>query len=453
MAAVSETDATPWGDPHKERLAAADAVVSRMRREVVVSLANAHEDLMKRPARDRFLIDDELRYRLTEAVSTSMVSRAIRIYEESGTALKAAGDTEGHRETAARAAHLKAFQAAITAAESDSRPWLAGMSVTTAEVVSPERMPDLRHTREWGMMQQASLEATVSCMPPNPKSWKAADGQGLQRLEAPDADVAAWSVVDRPPSEDLPLEEPVAVGHLLRKQIAERLKPSCRRTDLNEETKSDVYSSHEYWRDSQTRLVSAGVPEGADLEQEGFAEVPNENAPAPTSDWWALRNGVPVEIDSFPPPNESVQQHADVRFKLPRQVWEASRESMGPAFDHVVIEGENDVDVTVSAQQRVDLRERAEDVQFRTVNTAQERIDFIQSGDDYGLDGGETAQQVEKLRADSKRIAYQSSVVVGALNSAKPVAMHNSAPAPSVEKYLVHPPTPAPPGPGADLAR
>lgn len=453
MADASETGSMPWGDLHKERLAEADAVVSRMRREVVISLANAHEDLMKRPARDRFLIDDELRYRLTEAVSKSGVSRAIRIYEESGTVLKVAGDTDGHRETVARAAHLKAFQAAITAAEDDLRPWLAGMSVTTAEVVSPERVPDLRQTREWAMMQQASLEATVSCMPPNPESWTAADGRGLQRVEAQDADVAAWSAVDRPPLGEMPLEEPVAAGHLLREQIGERLKPSCRRTDLNGDTKSDVYSSYEYWRDTQTRFVSVGVPEGADLEQEEFVEVPNENAAAPTSDWWALRNGVPVEIDSFPPPNESVQQHADVRFKLPRQVWEASRESMGPAFDHVVIEGENDVDVTVSAQQRVDLRERAEAVQFRTVYEAEERIEFIQNGDDYGRDGGETAQEVAEERAAAERMAYQCSVVVGALNSAKPVTMHNSAPAPSVERYLVHPPTPGPAVAGADLDR
>ncbi|MGZ1492248.1 hypothetical protein [Brevibacterium sediminis] len=453
MVDAFEPGSMPWGDLHKERLAAADSVVSRMRREVVIRLANAHEDLMKRPARDRFLIDDELRYRLTEAVSTSMVSRAIRIYAESGTMLQVAGDAEGHREMAARAAHLKAFQAAITAAESDSRPWLAGMSVTTAEVVSPERMPDLRQTREWGVTQQASLEATVSCMPPNPESWTAADGRGLQRLEAQGADVAAWSALDRPPTENLTLDEPVEAGHLLREQIAQRLKPSCRRTDLNEDTKYEVYSSHEYWRDTQTRLVSVGVPEGADLEQEELVEVPNEDGPAPTSDWWALRNGVPVEIDSFPAPNESVQQHADVRFKLPRQVWEASRESMGPAFDHVVIEAERDVDVTVSAQQRLELRERAEDVQFRTVYNAQERIESIQSSDDYGLDGGETAQEVAVLRDDSERVAYQCSVVVGALNSAKPVTMHNSAPASSVAPYVSHPPTPAPAVAGADLDR
>ncbi|SMY04403.1 hypothetical protein BSP239C_03827 [Brevibacterium sp. 239c] len=453
MVDAFEPGSMPWGDLHKERLAAADAVVSRMRREVVISLANAHEDLMNRPARDRFLIDDELRYRLTEAVSEAGVSRAIRIYEESSTVLQVAGDTDGHRETAARAAHLKAFQTAITTAEGDLRPWLAGMSVTTAEVVSPERMPYLRQTREWGAMQQASLEATVSCMPPNPESWTAADGRGLQRLEAQNADVAAWSALDRPPSENLTLDEPVAAGHLLREQIAQRLKPSCRRTDLNEETKYEVYSSHEYWRDTQTRLVSVGVPEGADLEQEEFVEVPNEDGPAPTSDWWALRNGVPVEIDSFPAPNESVQQHADVRFKLPRPVWEASRESMGPAFDHVVIEGERDVDVTVSAQQRLELRERAEDVQFRTVYNAQERIESIQSSDDFSLDGGETAQEVAVLRDDSERVAYQCSVVVGALNSAKPVTMHNSAPAPSVATYLSHPPTPAPAVAGTDLDR
>lgn len=442
----------PWGDLHKERLAAADAVVSRMRREVVVSLANAHEDLMKRPARDRFLIDDELRYRLTEAVSEAGVSRAIHIYEESGTVLQLAGDTEGHQEMAARAAHLKAFHAAITAAESDSRPWLAGMSVTTAEVVSPERMPDLRQTREWGVMQQASLEATVSCMPPSPKGWSAADGAGVKRLEAHDADVAAWMIADQPPVSERSADEP-STGHLLREAVGQRLKVSCQRTDASWSTMDRAFSKAYEFDTRDVQMESVGVPEGGDLEEERFVPVPDQAGLSPTSDWWALRNGVPVEIDSFPAPNESVQQHADVRFKLPRQVWEASREYMGPAFDQVVIEGERDVDVTVSAQQRVQLRERAEDVQFRTVYNAEERIDFIQSDDNYGLDGGETAQEVAGLRNDAERVAYQCSVVVGALNSAKPVTMHNSAPAPSVVEHLVHPPSPATAGASAELDR
>src|SRR5699024_7884116 len=153
------------------------------------------------------------------------------------------------------------------------------------------------------------------------------------------------------------------------------------------------------------QMESVGVPEGGDLEEERFVPVPNHARMTATSDWWALRNGIPAEIDSFPAPNESVQQRADMRFKLPRPVWEASREDMGPAFDDVVIEGRQDGDVTVSAQQRVELRERAEDVQFRTVYEAEERIEFIQSGDDYGRDGGEAAQEVANERAVAERVA------------------------------------------------
>lgn len=77
----------------------------------------------------------------------------------------------------------------------------------------------------------------------------------------------------------------------------------------------------------------------------------------------------------------------------------------------------------------------------------------MQNGDDYGRDGGEVGQEVANERAVAERVAYQCSVVVGALNSAKPVTMHNSAPAPSVAPYLMPPPTPATAGVSAELNR
>lgn len=437
-------------DSQAELMRTADMQMMRMRRRVIHALADAHERLLKNPARDRDSLDKRLRHDLREAVTDRAVSLASNHYQAVS---ELSGVEEVQQEMSARAAHVNAFRDSVVNAVDDHRPWLAAMSVTTAEVVSPEKLPELRETQEWGLMQQASLEATVSCMPPAPKDWFAADGAGVKRLVAHDADVAAWMVADQPPLSELPDEQPVAAGHLLREAIGSRTKVSCQRTDRDAMPLEDAYTKFEYSEAHQTRFVSEGVPEGADLEQESFVEVPYEVPADSTSDWWALRNGIPVEIDSFPAPNESVQQHADMRFKLPRPVWEASRAYMGPAFDHAVIEGENDVDVTVSAQQRSELRQRAEDVQFRTVYEAEERIEFIQSGNDYGHDGGEAAQEVEDERAVAERVAYQCSVVVGALNSAKPVTMHNSAPAPSVAPHLIPPPTPATAGVSAELNR
>lgn len=437
-------------DSQAELIRTADMHITTMRRRVIHALAEAHERLMKNPARDRDILDKQLRHDLREAVTDRAVSRASDHYQ---TVSELSGVEEVQQEMSARAAHVNAFRDSVVNAVDDHRPWLAALSVTTAEVVSPEKLPELRETQEWGLMQQASLEATVSCMPPSPKGWSATDGTGVKRLAAHDADVAAWIVADQPPLSELPDEQPVAAGHLLREAIGSRTKVSCHRTDLDAMSMEDAYTKLEYSESHQTRFVSQGVPEGADLEQEAFVEVPYEVPADSTSDWWALRNGIPVEIDSFPAPNESVQQQADMRFNLPRPVWEASREYMGPAFDHAVVEGEHDVDVTVSAQQRIELRERAEDVQFRTVYEAEERSEFIQNGDDYGRDGGEAAQEVAEERAAADRVAYQCSVVVGALNSAKPVTMNNSAPAPSVAPHLVPPPTPAPAGASAQLNR
>lgn len=437
-------------DSQDELIRTADLHVTTMRRRVIRSLADAQERLMKNPARERHSLDEQLRHDLRAAVTDRSVSLASDYYQ---TVSELSGVESVQQEMSARAAHVSAFSESVINAVDDHRPWLAAMSVTTAEVVSPEKLPELRGTQEWGLMQQASIEATVSCMPPAPKGWSAADGVGVTRLQAQDADVAAWTIADQPPLSERSDEDPVAAGHLLRKAIGSRVKVSCQRTDRDAMAMEDAYSKLEYSKAHQTQFISQGVPEGADLEQESFVEVPYEHPADETSDWWALRNGIPVEIDSFPAPNESVQQHADVRFKLPRPVWEASREYMGPAFDHVVIEGENDVDVTVSAQQQAELRERAEDVQFRTVYEAEERIDFLRSSDHYGLDGGESVQEVEVVRERAERVAYQCSVVVGALNSAKPVTMQNSAPVPSVAPYLVPPPAPAPAMASAELDR
>lgn len=423
-------------DSQDELIRTADMHITTMRRQVILALADAQELLMTNPARDRHNIENRLRHELRAAVTDRDVSLASDHYQ---TVSELSGVEDVQQEMSARSAHVNAFSKSVINAVDDCRPWLAAMSVTTAEVVSPEKLPELRETQEWGLMQQASVEATVSCMPPAPKGWRAADGAGVKRLEEHDGDVAAWMIADQPPASERAADEP-STGHLLREAVGQRLKVSCQRTDTSWSTMDKVFSkAHEF-----------DTPEGP-IEQDpqggGFWALRNG------SDWWALRNGVPVEIDSFPAPSESVQQHADVRFKLPREVWEASREYMGPAFDHVVIEGENDVDVTVSAQQRIELRERAEDVQFRTVYEAEERIEFIQSGEDYGRDGGEAAQEVADERAAPERVAYQCSVVVGALNSAKPVTMHNSAPAPSAAPHLVPPPTPAPAGASAQLNR
>lgn len=436
-------------DSQTELIRTADMNIMRMRRRVIHALADAQERLMKNPARDRDILDKQLRHDLREAVTDRAVSLASDHYQ---TVSELSGVEEVQQEMSARAAHVTAFRDSVVNAVDDHRPWLAAVSVTTAEVVSPEKLPELRETQEWGLMQQASLEATVSCMPPSPKGWLAADGAGIKRVEEHDHDVETWRTADQPPAWDLSDAEP-STGHLLRKAVGERLKVSCERTDTSWVARDRALSKTYEFDALEVQMESVGVPEGGDLEEERFVPVPNHARMTATSDWWALRNGIPAEIDSFPAPNESVQQRADMRFKLPRPVWEASREYMGPAFDHVVIEGEHDVDVTVSAQQRVELRERAEDVQFRTVYEAEERIEFIQSGDDYGRDGGEAAQEVANERAVAERVAYQCSVVVGALNSAKPVTMHNSAPAPSVAPHLVPPPTPATAGVSADLNR
>jgi hypothetical protein len=375
-------------DLHEELVTAADAQVRRIRRGVVASLANAHEKLMERPACERDVLDDQLRYELR----TFVPDRAAYASDHYRRAAASAEVESVQQEMNARAAHVRAFSESIVNAAEDRRPWLAAMSVTTAEVVSPEKLPELRETQEWGLMQQASIEATVSCMPPSPKGWTAADGAGIKRLEEQHADVAAWLAVDRLSASERSSDEPT--GHQLREAVGQRLKVSCQRTDTSQSTMDRAFSKAYEFDTRNVAMESFGVTEGGDLEEEAFVPVPDQDGLSPTSDWWALRNGVPVEIDSFPAPNESVQQHADVRFKLPRQVWEASRDYMGPAFDHVVIEGENDVDVTVSATQRVELRERAEDVQFTSVYNAQERIELIQNDDDYGLDGGEAVQQV-----------------------------------------------------------
>lgn len=439
MAANSEEGPAAGGDLQERMVGAADAQVRRMRREVVASLADAHEKLMKSPARDRDVLHGQLHAELR-----MIADRAVSARDQYQAV------SEVQQEMSARAAHLSAFSDSVVNAVMDRRPWLAGMSVTTAEVVSPEKLPELRETPEWGLMQQASIEATVSCMPPSPDGWSAADGAGLKRLKEHDADVAAWLVADEPPVSERSADGP-ATGHLLREAVGQRLKVSCQRTDISWLAMDTAFTKAYEFDTREPAMESVGVPEGGDLEEERFVSVPDQGELSPTSDWWALRNGIPVEIDSFPAPNESVQQHADVRFKLPRPVWEASRAYMGPAFDHAVIEGESDVDVTVSAQKRIELRKRAEDVQFRTVYEAEERIEFIQSSDDYGLDGGETVGQVQELRDDAERVAYQCSVVVGALNSAKPVTMHNSAPAPSVAPHIVPPATPA--VAGTDLDR
>lgn len=423
-------------DSQDELILTADMQITTMRSRVIFALADAQELLMMNPARDRHNIENRLRHELRAAVTDRDVSLASDHYQ---TVSELSGSESVQQEMSARAAHVSAFSESVINAVDDCRPWLAAMSVTTAEVVSPEKLPELRETQEWGLMQQASVEATVSCMPPAPKGWSAADGTGVKRLEEHDADVAAWMIADQPPTSERSADEP-STGHLLREAVGQRLKVSCQRTDTSWSTMDKAYSTaYEY-----------DTPEVQKKREEMGVDVwPLRSG----SDWWALRNGVPAEIDSFPAPNESVQQQADVRFKLPRHVWEESRAYMGPAFDHVVIEGESDVDVIVSAQQSADLRERAETVQFTTVYNAQERIEFIENGDDYGLDGGESVQEVEGLRDDAERTAYQCSVVVGALNSAKPVTMHNSAPAPSVASYLDPPPTPAPAGASAQLNR
>lgn len=423
-------------DSQDELIRTADMYVTTMRRRVILALADAQELLMKNPAQDRHNIENGMRYELRAAVTDGDVSLASDHYQ---TVSELAGVESVQQEMSARAEHVSAFSKSVINAADDCRPWLAAMSVTTAEVVSPEKLPELRETQEWGLMQQASVEATVSCMPPAPKGWSAADGAGVKRLEEHDADVAGWMTADQPPASERSPDEP-STGHLLRKAVGQRLKVSCQRTDTSWSTMNKVYSKAHEFETPEVQREVAQMPEGGD-----FWVLRNG------SDWWALRNGVPAEIDSFPAPNESVQQRADVRFKLPRPVWEERRAYMGPAFEHVVVEGESDVDVTVSAQQRVDLRERAEAVQFTTVYEAEERIEFIQSGDDYGRDGGEAAQEVAELRDDAERVAYQCSVVVGALNSAKPVTVHNSAPAPSVAPHLVPPPTPA--TAGAELSR
>lgn len=423
-------------DSQDELILTADMQITTMRSRVIFALADAQELLMMNPARDRHNIENRLRHELRAAVTDRDVSLASDHYQ---TVSELSGSESVQQEMSARAAHVSAFSESVINAVDDCRPWLAAMSVTTAEVVSPEKLPELRETQEWGLMQQASVEATVSCMPPAPKGWSAADGTGVNRLEEHDADVAAWMIADQPPTSERSADEP-STGHLLREAVGQRLKVSCQRTDTSWSTMDKAYSTaYEY-----------DTPEVQKKREEMGVDVwPLRSG----SDWWALRNGVPAEIDSFPAPNESLQQYPDVRFKLPRPVWDASRAYMGPAFERAVVEGENDVDVTVSAQQRADLRERAEDVQFRTVYEAEERIEFIQSGDDYDRDGGEAAQEVAEERAVAERVAYQCSVVVGALNSAKPVTMHNSAPAPSVAPHLVPPPTPAPAGASAQLNR
>lgn len=398
----------------------ANGRVMSMRREVVRTLAEAHEELMAAPARERDVIDQRTRRRLYALVSQRQVEGAIQDYEAVS---ELSGDASTQKEMLARAAQLRAFSESMKQGRHDHRPWLAAMSVTTAEVVRPETLPELRKSEEWGVMQQASLEATVSCMPPDPKNWAAADGEGLRRIEDLDADVAWWSSVDRPPESESELSSVARpTGNLLREAVGTRVKDSCERTDTDWETE-DIAFSKAYEFDTRVFMESTGTPEDADLEEERFIETPASSVLDATSDWWALRSGIPVAIDSFPAPTESVQQQADVRVQISRQVWENTRAGMGQAFSQTVPGHDTTVSVVVGAQQRRDLEKRAESIKWTVISDVEDDIDREHENDP----GADPDPERAEFRREAERTVSDYESVVRALSAARPVTENDSS--------------------------
>lgn len=435
-------------DQQEELVAGADAQMRRMRQRVVHALADAHESLMNSPAQHRASISGTLRQSISDAVSDRGVRIAANFYD---TVAELSGGEDVQNEMTARAAHVRAFTEAMGHGVDDGRPWLAAMSVTSAEVVRPDELSELRGTGSWKLMQLASLEATISCMPPDPRGWAAANGEGVKRLDAHDADIAAWTKLDQPVMGERADSDPVVTGHLLRDAIGTRIKDSVQRTDTDEFAMEEVYSKDQFSEAHQTKLVSLGVPEGGDLEDEQFVEEELEYPAELTSDWWALRNGIPAVIDDFPAPNESLQQCPDVRVDLPRQVWDSTRGSLGPAFDRAVTVHGDQVSVIVGAQQGRELVDRAETEQWTRVHNAEERIDQLQEQDDFGLNGEE--QEVSQLLESSDRDAYEFGVVVVALNDATPVTTPPSVSPPSPVDPLHQSPMAPSAAVSADLER
>lgn len=253
--------------------AGADALVQTGRRRVVVALGTARAQLTSSPANHRDEIQAELIHQLNNEATT---------FTHAATKYAAAAATnrgDAAKEFEARGDQCRAFATALEDID-ESRPWFAALSTTTAESVRTDRFDDLQDTPPWRLAQQASIEATVSCMPPAVHSWSAADGRGIQRLNDLEADVADWSGANQwipgGAGSDLLLG-----GHRLREEIGSRLKPGLERTDVSEWGIDDAIDKAEFVR--------------------------THDAAPPTSDVWALNHGIPVAIDSFPAPVESVE--------------------------------------------------------------------------------------------------------------------------------------------------
>lgn len=165
--------------------AGADALVQTGRRRVVVALGTARAELTSSPTKHRDEIQTELIRQLNNEATT--FTHAATKYA----AATATNRGDAAKELEARGNQCRAFAAALEDID-ESRPWLAALSTTTAECVRTDRFDDLQDTPQWRSDQRASIEATVSCMPPATHSWFAADGRGIHRLDGLEADVADW---------------------------------------------------------------------------------------------------------------------------------------------------------------------------------------------------------------------------------------------------------------------
>lgn len=163
----------------------ADALVQTGRRRVVVALGTARAELTASPANHREEIQAGL-VRQLKAEATTFTHSATKY-----AAAAATNRGDAATEFEARRDQCRAFASALDDI-GESRPWLAALATTTAERVHTDRLDELQATLQWRLAQRASIEATVSCMPPATHSWSAAGGQGIGRLNGLEADVTAW---------------------------------------------------------------------------------------------------------------------------------------------------------------------------------------------------------------------------------------------------------------------
>lgn len=373
----------------------ADAQVRSMRSRMVHALADAHERLMISPSDERGSIAWDLVQKLETAATDESVASAVENYQ---TVSELSVDPDVQQEMSARAKELRGFSEAFEGASSYERPWLAGLSTTTAEVVRPELLEELRSTPSWRLTQQASLEAGVSCMPPDPAKWTAADRGGFQRIEAYKRDADVWRRQDYGPWETNETEE-LPAGGVLRDEVGKRLKQSCLRTDGNSLAVSDARAR---------------------------AELVLMEGTGATSNWWALNQGIPTDVDSFPAPNKSLQQEPDVTVTMTRPEWERARTYMGKEHDALTSVDDHSVQIVMGAQQLEELKDRTEITKWSAVSYAQKIHDRFLVRMEADEPAAEDRREVADIEAEAKQVVSKCDALTEALNNARSVPVHSA---------------------------